>query len=560
MSNNSVTLDYTLMDLPTAQHKAGLAGLILHIRNLEKREIEPRPVIEELSAYRARIQFTKESLQCLFDDFYDSVWAEIKRKSAYPNKSPKCLDKSINQNGKEEKIYIYDEFQPSGNMLCYYLQTGKTSPWLKLWQDMLWSVLRAQPTTRNCYQCRADNKSVDLTDLWKNLKKISPLNKKSKRVTESLSGSIYIGAQNRNAEQVAFQGTIEQTLLLYFWPWVTPIFVPQHIGIKEGQREYRGFLLAIPEVVNLKDFIDLIAEYWQRLNPQTIGYRPAEALIDLPEEGGLEFLYHLAQQRIHRQEISEVLLAIELYHQERKGNNVRMLAAERLPADTNVLNGYARFRKYINNPLFKSLRIRNLIAGRHWHEQVQKFFTTYPGEFFIYTTKSPRFRFFGTDAKASFRKLIADLERLEKANMQESNPELIDDRLARRIYQLIGAYIRQRAESRSGLEVAKFTKNEKGYREYPQKYREAVQKVAMDAFLAMRGRHENDFIDYFTGTLCSVPHYFGKEDEFVEISQAIINTPVIVKNLAMLALSAHSWLPGITDETKTLTQEEKVNL
>ncbi|MFO1352408.1 MAG: hypothetical protein U1F68_17725 [Gammaproteobacteria bacterium] len=165
-------------------------------------------------------------------------------------------------------------------------------------------------------------------------------------------------------------------------------------------------------------------------------------------------------------------------------------------------------------------------------------------EYFIYGPKSPQFRFFGADVKRHFKALTADLERQEQAAMQEKTPERLDDTLARRVYRLISVYVRQRAESRSGIKLDNLARNEQGHRIYPPPYREALQKVASDAFLAMRGRTDRDFIEYFTGTICSVPQYFGKEDEFVEISQALIDSPATVKNLAMLALSAHSWLPS----------------
>jgi CRISPR-associated protein Cmx8 len=58
----------------------------------------------------------------------------------------------------------------------------------------------------------------------------------------------------------------------------------------------------------------------------------------------------------------------------------------------------------------------------------------------------------------------------------------------------------------------------------------------------MRGRHEQDFVEYFTGTICSVPQYLPEED-FLLVSQSLINERDKVKALAMLAVSACSYLP-----------------
>jgi CRISPR-associated protein Cmx8 len=69
----------------------------------------------------------------------------------------------------------------------------------------------------------------------------------------------------------------------------------------------------------------------------------------------------------------------------------------------------------------------------------------------------------------------------------------------------------------------------------------------------MRGRRAEDFIEYFTGTICSVPQFL-KEDEFVALSRALIDDPDTVKMLSMLALSAHSYLPS-PKNTESPSQE-----
>ena len=117
-----------------------------------------------------------------------------------------------------------------------------------------------------------------------------------------------------------------------------------------------------------------------------------------------------------------------------------------------------------------------------------------------------------------------------------------DDLLARRVYHLIQGYVRQRAEDKSGEKYEKFrgNKDEKGRVVYPAKYSEAVQRICTDAFLAMRGRRDKDFVEYFTGTICSVPQYLP-EDDFLAVSQALATDCERIKTLAMLALSANSF-------------------
>lgn len=117
-----------------------------------------------------------------------------------------------------------------------------------------------------------------------------------------------------------------------------------------------------------------------------------------------------------------------------------------------------------------------------------------------------------------------------------------DSQLSVRVYDLIKQYVKLKAESKSGLLVNRFQKDDNQRIVYPEGYREAVEKVCSDAFLAMRGRREQDFVEYFTGTICSVSQYFAKND-FLLVSQTLLDDWERVKTLSMLALSAHSYLP-----------------
>src|SRR4051812_28535145 len=84
-----IPFTFNLFDLPTAQHKAGLAGLILAIRSLKERsEKDPEAIplesvpeiIEEPGDTAVKIRFTKRSMQGLFDDIYDAAVVEVASK------------------------------------------------------------------------------------------------------------------------------------------------------------------------------------------------------------------------------------------------------------------------------------------------------------------------------------------------------------------------------------------------------------------------------------------------------------------------------------------------
>ncbi len=535
----SLLLQYNLTDLPTAQHKAGLAGLLLHLRSLEARHLTAGPVLERADALEASIRISRDSLQCLFDDLYAGALEDNRVRSKYPSKAPLAeKTDAVQRNGKEEqvKLFLYKDLRPQCEVIAHWRPQGKQDPWFRLWQGMLWGVLRAQPKTRGEYQNRADGQPVGFTErLWRSLTKAEAGRAKGKFVVESIAGSLFIGAQDKNAERVGFEGHVEHNLLLHFWPWAAPVFVPRVIDPRKGTWDYQGFLLAIPEVADLQTFVEDMEFYWKSLDAEKVGYRPASALVDLPEEGGLEFLYHLAQRRIGKSHLTDSLHAVELYHQHKQGNNVRQLAAEKLVPRAELLADYERVRgDGKKHPLFKRLQLRNLLDGRPWYSGAFDLFECFPSEYFVHGPKTPRGRFFGTDVRRQFSATIADICDEELSMFDEDR----DKALQSLIYRVVRNYVEKRTRDRAGINSGKdfhqFVPAEFA------RYRDAKPKVASNAFLALRARRAQDVAEYFTGTLCAQGFHL-KESDFLLLADRLLNEPEQVKTLAMLALSAHSW-------------------
>lgn len=120
--------------------------------------------------------------------------------------------------------------------------------------------------------------------------------------------------------------------------------------------------------------------------------------------------------------------------------------------------------------------------------------------------------------------------------------------LARRVHDLVRAYVFRRTDEKAKVPWESFKErkvtDEKGREriDIPQAYREAREKVCKDAFLRMRAcRAREDFVAYFTGTICSVPQYLA-DPEYQAMASAILDDDrwEEVKALAMLTLSALS--------------------
>lgn len=543
-------LKYDLFSLPTAQHKSGLAGLMMMIESMKARRLSPLPEVTDSTATGVKVTFTLESMQAVFDDLFAASFEEVPRR--YKKKDtktkeaiePKREEKRLDvRSGKEKPVYIYDEVVPRG---AFIEALSVPDIWRKLWRDMVWSTLRGRPTTRGVYNERADGQPSSVAaKTWASLMKAGRIRAQGRPYTEPLVSSVFVGAQDVNAEQVPFQGTPEDNLLLHFWLLPALIFAPRRVD-REGKTESAGYALAIPEPADIPSFTEETKLLMRSLDPAPAGFRPKAAQIDLPAEGGLEYLHNLVRARMEEHPLRDTVAAVEVYHLEKRGNNIPVLAAERILPDERVLRDYERLRDQCRNPLYRSQRIANLLHGEPWHCGMDSAFNQYPREFFVRCDKTPRLPFFGTDARKKFRAIESNLKQIGGQSMTEQDK---DDLLAQRVYRLVREYVRRRTEEKSGEKYENFKsdRDEKGRVNYPPKYREALERVSSDAFLAMRGRRDKDFVEYFTGTVCSVPQYLP-EDEYLSVSKALTDDWSRVKTLAMLAVSACSYIGGTKDE------------
>ena len=445
---------------------------------------------------------------------------------------------------KTQKAYVYDVVEPKATVLEHHYP-GDENGWLKLWRDMLWTTLRAQPKARGVYEQRANSEPCQEGEsTWEELSRSA---KKQGR-TQSIAGSLFVGAQATNAERVKFEGMIEQNLLLHFWPLTVQIFVPETID-RDGKEEINGqaYVLAIPEVSNLEAFCEDFPRSLAALDPLVRGYRPSASIITLPEEGGMEFLRNLsliAEQRAKTGDVKYSVSAIELFSLEKRGNSVKTHTTNKIIPRPGLLSQYESVRQSCRNPFFKSQLLLNLLRNVAWNEGFLRLFSEHPCKFFIRTDKNTRqFPFFSTDTRKKFETLIEEFKRLEEAHTMAEATVPKPQSLEKRIYDMIGAYVRQKTEAKSKIKWSDFKdkRTQEGKMAIPPEYIEARQKICMDAFLAMRSRRDQEFIEYFTGTICSVPQFLPSDD-YVFVSQAVLEEDgwERVKTLSMLALSAHS--------------------
>ena len=456
----AVTIHYDLFDLPTAQHKAGLAGLLLQIQHMNNAGKSPKPKavprVVEQTRTSATIEFTAESVQCLFDDVYASTREVVRVKSKWATTKEakpsvvveeeveeKVADGTVKNKKVTVRYFYYEQVQPSGNVLRQFV-TNAPELWLKLWRDMLWSIPRGNPQSRKPFEERADKKPCgEGTDAWSDLLKHQKARNKNEFHTGEVAGSLWLGAQAMNAEGVPFEGRVEQTLLLHFWPLTAQVYIPQIVQ-PDGASEFVGYVLAIPEVADLKGFVKDYQRMLSELDKSPRGYRPAGAVIDLPAEGALSFLEHLAQLAgeqttdIDYNQLAFSIGSVEFMHLAKFGNNIKTMAAGRVAPKPGLRRRYLNIvgkvgeKSRYANPMFRRGLMQALLDDRPWFQPFGKLFAEWDVSFFVPTDAPPNLSWFWADA----RNYLRSLEDRVKAATSDTPPDE-DDLLASTVKRLV---------------------------------------------------------------------------------------------------------------------------
>lgn len=131
--------------------------------------------------------------------------------------------------------------------------------------------------------------------------------------------------------------------------------------------------------------------------------------------------------------------------------------------------------------------------------------------------------------------------------------------LATRVQAMVRQYVMGRTASRLNLEwdTVRRNRNAEGRIIFPDRWLETQAKVVQEAFLQMRARRQQqDFVEYFAGTICSVGQYLPGPD-YQELTRALLadsrdgqSAPwEDIRALAMIAISTMASV-GRADEAR----------
>ncbi len=570
-------LEYSLDNLPSAQHKTGLAGLVLLLETMEEREMAPLPEYKENIDGTWTFQFTRKSFQAVFDELYDGENIIVESPSKWSGASPiEIREKEVEKNGKKktEKVFVYEITVPKGSFFKGLFSEGpEGEKRLKLWRDALWSTYKGKPASRGVYSERVQNNPCPFVEkLWSSLIR-------KKGGIEDLKGSLLLGAEGFNAEGIPFKGLLHENVLLHFTPIACALFVVRNFMVKKGNRDNKGtysvewdengYVFVMPEITKIKPYLEKLREWFQN-NPEeeTKSFRPSSSIIDLPEESGLEFLSAISGRRLETEGVFDEVEGVEYYHMTKKGNSVKLLSSSRIPVSVPILNEYnsivsAGGRKKPLNFLYKTLRIRNLLNDTPWYVGMENILETYPSEFLIWFQKnsSQDIPFFGRDINNKFKEIAQKTYYIEQEakEMEERDATFgsIDhtERLAAKVRNIVRNFIISELKKRPKIKIPSGKTHLERTKEdcliiYPEDYLAELKKICTGAFLALRGRSGTDIAEFFTGTLCAIPQFLKydfkneEKDDYLLMAKSLVDPKERekIKLFAMLAFSACSYV------------------
>lgn len=536
-------LDYNLAELPSSQHRAGLAGLVLMVRWLE-RDKSRKGICEltRLDEHGATLRIDQTGLRELFDEIFAALKERIEsekppggKNTEYRTEERAVTDKSGKP--KIKKFYIYEIVIPRGSFLLDYDPTadGEDGIWINLWRDMLFSVIRGRDKQRLAFKARVENsKPDDAKEMWDILHR-------SPDHSVKMPSTFFISAEDSNAEAVPFKDRARFKFLLHFWPFVTQVYVPATLvydnKTKQSKPEFAGYALTIPDVANLEDFCEELPKVLRRdRSADKHSYfrsRPSESVIDLAAEGALDLMNKLNQRlavETGSQSVHDLLLGVDVVHLEKKDKIIKLRGTSRIDPTQSMIDEYARVKGMFRYALFRRQRLLNVLSERQWFTGFGSLLSTTDSEQTIGS------RFFRADVRTAFKDSIQGVQSTKgeqdkvnaEAPKQAANQTSVEDL----IYQLVGTYITAKLRSKHQLEW-------KGVQGSPKEaeYGEKKTKIAKDAFLSVRSRTGDDFVEYFVSTLCSFPQFLNEEG-YATIAQALHTDTDKVRTLTLLALSA----------------------
>lgn len=527
-----VQLSWSLADLPSTQHRAGLAGLVVFTQwlaaseRLEGRGQEAIFRLTELAPGRVTLDLNRAGLVACYDALFAAAVGESAEGSKRKDRAGLVIEPlredtvpvrnargepvtTAKGEPKTKTLYVYPQVIPRGAFAEALEPVGANGIWTKLWRDFVWNILRGVPATRDPFEARAEGRTPrDADEMWTLLADATD-------PTVDLPSTYYLGAQARNTEGVPFADRARRRFLLHFWPYVASIYLPLALD-PEGSTRFDGYAVAVPDVADLQAFARAFPRQCLRRGTEAVFTRPREAFVDFAAEAGLAFVGAREGER------EVAVLGVDVFHVAKEGNNVRVHETCRVAPDASRVDAYVRWRNVFWDALFRRRVMRNILDGAPlWHE-------------FDRVLERVSFKTQGIGSSRFCRD--AALLFAEAKQVSQEEPDRARERFAALVREVMRTYLTRRTTEKVGQtwEAAKEDDRTRA------RWSEAKRSLVKRAFLAVRqARCHGDFTRYFAETLVSRGVWLAEAD-YATLTDQLLDPKAYatLRTLTLLALAA----------------------
>ena len=555
-NKNLVTLKYVLSQLPSSQHRAGLAGLILMIWWLQEQPefkslVDAELKIADLDTDTVTVQFNLAGFTALMKSHFSAAFEERERQKKRTNSKQKY--RTIKRQVRDPKtnktklttFYIYTDIVPQGDLVRSFKPANSNNLlWTKLWQEVTWNILRPRDKQRLPFKAIANSTEPSEIEKTWNLLQDKPNSK------VSLSSTYMLGAQAKNNEGVPFTDVAKYQFLLNFWSYVARIYLPLRIDTK-GKAKLHGYAIAIPDVRNLAAFCQHFPSILRQRNTKELWDKPRSAIVHNLEEAGLDSLdsiHTYLSQLKSGLNIDKLLFGVDVFHivkpQNKPQSKPQILSIQRYPPNSNAIAEFTQLQDKLYNPLFRQQYWQNLIRDR---PRIEGFYTLLRD---LPTTETIKNNSFCRDFRTVFSPPNNPMEQEEIDNTtskdtiepsKTSQPnETKEISIESLLLRLLKTYTRHQLERRFKLKWNKDWDNRKpedlkkikAYQNYKEKRKQIIVDLHHDF---RRPREDNEFLAYFAAKFTDVYQYITTE-EYLLLAQLIQTQPEQIRILCLLAL------------------------
>lgn len=359
-----------------ALHRAGMAGLALQIKAMEKANAAVRPTVEWIENGRAiEVTLNLLDLRALLQERYLGV------------KVTRELQLKKNRNGQSNTANI--EVKTTTYPRLRYLEVLGAND-LEKRQDHIrrmyyQSFFQIYQENQRFFKAPEDGELA-----WRNPR----VDEDADKLWEALRDgeTVHIQKSTRpnsvkyDLKGVALGDVAKQVLLLHFWPIASSFFIPAIIRydnkLKQLVDDRLPPVIVIPDVSHVKKFLNHIIRSYGRdfLSPIiNTSVEAALAFYAAPRLGhGLtitEEIYNELVQSVHG-------ATVFAYSRPTKQPEVRGVFEE--PYSEEKLEAYLDLsRRGLTSPPYRALRVRNLLAGQPWYDGFDSLVNEWRLELFV---------------------------------------------------------------------------------------------------------------------------------------------------------------------------------